>query len=152
MSAVGTSNIRVQAIFDAPPREVWEAIANISTHVDWMADAEAIRFTSQRRSGVGATFDCDTRIGPFRLTDRMEVTEWEPGRAMGIRHVGLVTGEGLFTLEPQGPKRTRFTWDERLWFPWWMGGPFGVLVSRPILRRVWRANLRRLGDRVRQQS
>ena len=33
---------------------------------------------SRRRSTAvsGTTFDCDTKIGPFALTDRMEITEW----------------------------------------------------------------------------
>ena len=43
--------------------------------------------------GVGTTFDCDTKIGPFRLTDRMEITEWVPNAAMGVSHVGTVTAE-----------------------------------------------------------
>lgn len=113
-----------------------------------MADAVAIRFLSSQREGVGTRFDCDTRVGPLRLTDRMEVTEWNPGRAMGIRHVGLVTGTGRFTLRRAGLRRTKFTWDERLVFPWWMGGPIGGVVAAPVLRRVWKGNLRRLAAKV----
>ena len=114
-----------------------------------MHDAVAIRFTSRQRQGVGTTFDCDTRVGPFRLTDRMEVTEWDEGRALGIRHVGLVTGEGRFSLRPARRGRTYFVWEERLRFPWWMGGPVGALVARPVLRRIWRRNLRNLQQRFR---
>jgi hypothetical protein len=127
---------------------VWAAIKDISTHVEWMADAVEIRFTSRRRSGVGASFDCDTRVGPLRLTDRMEVTEWRPGRVMGIRHVGVVTGEGRFLLRRRRRGRTRFTWQERLVFPWWMGGPVGALAGGQVLRLVWRRNLRNLKRRV----
>jgi hypothetical protein len=107
-----------------------------------MADAEAIRFTSARRSGVGTTFDCDTRVGPLRLVDRMEVTEWREGRAIGVRHVGLVRGSGRFTLRGRG-RRTRFTWEEELSIPWWLGGPAAAVV----LRLVWMRNLRRLRQR-----
>lgn len=115
-----------------------------------MEDAVAIRFTSSRRRGVGTTFDCDTRVGPLRLTDRMEITEWRPGRAMGIRHVGVVTGEGRFVLRRRLLRGggTRFTWEERLVFPWWMGGPFGAVVGGQVLRLVWRRNLRNLKRRV----
>jgi hypothetical protein len=109
-----------------------------------MADAVAIRFTSRRQHGAGTTFDCDTKIGPFRLTDRMEITEWRPRRVMGVRHVGLVTGTGRFTLRRRRGGRTRFRWDERLSFPWYLGGPVGAAVAAPVLRRIWRRNLANL--------
>ena len=130
---------------------MWSSIKDITSHVEWMEDAVAIRFTSPRRRGVGTAFDCDTKVGPLRLTDRMEVTEWRPGRAMGIRHVGVVTGEGRFSLRRRrfGRRaRTRFTWEERLTFPWWMGGPLGAVLGGQVLRLVWRRNLRNLKRRV----
>ena len=139
--------IRLTTVIGAPPDQVWADLQDISSHVEWMEDAESIRFTSSSRQGVGTTFDCVTRLGPVRLVDRMEVTEWRPGRAMGIRHVGLVTGQGRFTLRRLRRGRTRFSWEERLAFPWWMGGRLGTLAARPVLRRVWRRNLRNLRRR-----
>jgi hypothetical protein len=109
-----------------------------------MHDAVAIRFLSDRHEGVGTTFDCDTKVGPLRMTDRMQVTEWRAGRVIGIAHAGVVTGRGRFTVHRARRGRTRFTWEERLRFPWWLGGPVAGLFARPVLRRVWRANLRRL--------
>jgi hypothetical protein len=70
----------------------------------------------------------------------MEVTEWDPPRAMGIRHVGLVTGSGRFRLEAV-PDGTRFVWEEDLAFPLWMGGRAGGRAAAPLLGRVWRTNL-----------
>ncbi len=107
-----------------------------------MADAAAITFTTPQTSGVGTRFDCLTKVGPIRLTDRMEITEWRDGKLMGVRHVGLVTGTGRFTLTKARGGRTRFTWDERLRFPWWMGGPLGGIVGGRIMKRIWRRNLR----------
>jgi len=140
--------IRVGVTIDARPAVVWNAVENIERHVDWMVDARAISFTSRQRHGVGASFDCLTRVGPFRLTDRMTVTEWQPGRAMGIEHRGLVVGRGRFTLKARPRDRTRFTWAELLRFPWWLGGPAGALVAKPVLRRIWRRNLRSLAQLV----
>ncbi len=75
-------------------------------------------------AGSATKFVCDTKVGPFTLTDEMEITEWEPGRSMGVRHSGIVTGSGVFTLEPIDlGRRTRFTWEEDLRFPWYVGGP-----------------------------
>lgn len=142
------SRVRVSTVIDASPPRVWAAVRDIASHVEWMEDAVAIRYTSPGRDGVGTTFDCDTRIGPFRLTDRMEVTEWCEGRTMGIRHVGLVRGTGRFTIRRSRRGGTRFTWDERLQFPWWMGGFPGSVVAAPVLRQIWRRNLGNLKRQV----
>ena len=138
------TSIRVRVVIDAPPAEVWAAVEDISSHVLWMHDAASITFTSRRTTGVGTTFDCLTRLGPIRITDRMEITAWRPRRQMGVRHVGIVSGKGAFTLSQAGRGRTRFTWKERLRFPWYLGGPFGGLVGGEVLRLVWRRNLRTL--------
>ncbi len=135
------AGIRVSTVIDATPAQVWDVVRHVEDHVDWMHDAVAIRFTSGRTSGVGTTFDCDTRVGPFRLTDKMEITRWKPRKAMGVRHVGMVTGTGQFTLKAMSGGRTRFTWKERLSFPWWMGGPFGAVVGGEVLRMIWKRNL-----------
>ena len=136
------TRLRVAITIDAPPRVVWRAVSDIPSHVNWMRDAEAIRFTSARRSGVGTTFDCDTRVGPFHTVDKMEVVEWRPGRVLGVRHRGAVRGEGRFTIRRRRRGRTLFVWTERLTFPLWLGGPVGSFVARPILRAIWRSNLR----------
>ncbi|MFM8303307.1 MAG: SRPBCC family protein [Actinomycetota bacterium] len=135
--------IRIETEIPAPPDVVWAAIEDLSTHTEWMADAERITFVSEQRAGVGTEFDCLTVVGPLRTTDRMTVTEWEPGAVMGIRHKGAVTGTGRFTLESAG-SGTRFCWSEELRFPWWLGGRIGEVARKPVLTRVWRRNLTRL--------
>jgi Polyketide cyclase / dehydrase and lipid transport len=136
--------IKVSTTIDTPIGAVWDYVENISSHVEWMADAESIEFISSRHTGVGTAFICVTKVGPFRLRDKMTVTQWSSRRAMGIRHEGVVTGEGVFTLSKRRGGRTRFTWKERLTFPLWMGGPAGALCAKPILRWIWKRNLRRL--------
>ena len=139
------SHIRVAIDIAAPIERVWQVVEPVERHVDWMADAESIEFVTDQRRGVGTAFLCRTKVGPIRLTDKMNITRWEPGRAMGVQHVGLVTGSGVFTLEALDASRTRFTWEERLTFPWWLGGPLGAFVGgKIVLRAIWRANLRRL--------
>lgn len=135
---------------DAPPEVVWGRLADIDDHVTWMADAAAIRFLGDQRAGVGTAFECETRVGPLRTLDVMEITEWREGRAMGVVHRGLVTGAGGFVLDPVPPGRTRLVWDEELRFPWWLGGALGSLIARPVLRAVWRGNLRRFSALVEQ--
>jgi carbon monoxide dehydrogenase subunit G len=142
------ARIRVKTTIDAPPRDVWRRLADIADHVSWMADAASIRFTGDQRSGVGTTFECETRVGPLRTLDVMEITEWRERRSMGVTHRGLVTGTGRFRLARARRGRTRLTWDEDLRFPWWLGGLIGSVLARPVLRAVWRGNLRRFAALV----
>jgi hypothetical protein len=128
---------------------VWEVLEPIERHVDWMADAASIVFDGPSRRGPGTRFWCVTEVGPFRLIDHMEITAWEPGRLMGVRHTGIVRGDGRFTLKPIDDGRsTRFTWEERLRFPWYLGGPAGAFAAKPVLRWIWRRNLASLARLV----
>lgn len=140
------ARITVSVDIDATPDEVWSVVEPIERHVDWMADAVAIRFETEQTRGVGTRFDCDTKVGPIRLTDKMEITDWVPGSAMGVTHSGIVTGSGVFTLEPIDlGRRTRFTWSEELRFPWFLGGRLGEWVgARLVMGPIWRRNLSRL--------
>jgi len=134
--------IRVSTVINAGPAQVWDEVRTIERHVDWMADARSISFTSAQTSGVGTTFDCVTKVGLITLTDKMAITEWREGRAMGVRHEGIVTGVGMFTLARLRRDRTRFTWEEHLTFPWWLGGAVGGSVGGVVMRRIWKRNLR----------
>jgi len=140
------SRITVSIELAASPARVWEIVEPVERHVDWMADAVAIRFTNSQTRGVGTTFDCDTKVGPIKLTDRMEITEWVPEKSMGVKHVGMVTGTGVFTIEPLGNGQyTKFTWSEELTFPWWLGGPIGeVIGGNIVMKAIWRRNLKKL--------
>lgn len=143
--------IDVSVTIAATPTEVWSVVEDVASHVDWMADAAEIRFLTDQRSGVGTRFECDTKVGPFTTTDVMEITEWEPDRAMGVRHSGAVTGEGRFQLSAAEPDHTLFSWSEDLSFPWYFGGPVGERVAKPILEWVWRRNLTRLARIVEER-
>ncbi|MFZ8916139.1 MAG: SRPBCC family protein [Ilumatobacteraceae bacterium] len=135
--------ITVSIDLNASPDRLWSIVEPIERHVDWMADAVAIRFETEQTRGVGTRFLCDTKVGPIKLTDRMRITEWVPGEAMGVEHTGLVTGTGIFTLAPLDEgRRTRFTWSEDLKFPWWLGGRLGELIGgNLVMKAIWRRNL-----------
>ncbi len=144
------AGITVSIDIDAPVDKVWQVVEPVERHVDWMADAVAIRFTGEQTHGVGTTFECDTKVGPITLVDKREITDWVPRERMGVRHSGVVTGTGHFSLEPIDlDRRTRFTWTEELVFPWWLGGPIGALVGgRVVMGAIWRRNLRALAKIV----
>jgi carbon monoxide dehydrogenase subunit G len=130
----------------APLDVTWAALADIASHVDWMADAETITFTSTQHRGAGTTFECRTKVGPLRTVDRMTVTEWVELARLGVAHTGIVTGTGVFELVAEGAESTRMTWTEALRFPIFLGGVLGAFVAKPVLRRIWRGNLRRFAN------
>ena len=145
------SDVTVSIDLDATPVEVWAIVEPIEDHTDWMADAVAIRFETEQTRGVGTKFLCDTKVGPIKLVDHMEITKWTPATAtqdgaMGVKHTGIVTGSGIFTLEPlAGGKRTKFTWTEDLEFPWYLGGRLGEIIGgKLVLGFIWKRNLRTL--------
>lgn len=136
------ATIRVAVTIARPVDVVWAALQQIERHVDWMHDAVAIRFLGEQQRGVGTEFLCDTKVGPFRLVDRMTITTWDPPSTMGVRHSGVVTGEGRFSLRATDGG-SEFQWQESLRFPWWLGGRLGATVAGPVvLRPLWKRNLR----------
>ena len=139
--------VHLVVYFDTPPTGVWAELADLASHPQWMGDAEAIEFLDSRTAGVGTRMRVPTRIGPFRATDVMRVIGWEERRLIEVEHVGPVSGVGRFEIQPSG-SGTELRWSETLRFPWWLGGPLGAWLARPILRRVWLGNLARLRQRV----
>lgn len=143
--------IRVCATIDAPLDEVWQAIERIETHTEWMQDAVTITFESEQRKGVGTAFACLTRVGPFSTTDHFVVTRWVPPTLMAIEHLGAVKGDADFELRAIDATHTEFCWEEHLRFPWWLAGPLGEQVGRPVLRHIWQGNVSRLKAVVERQ-
>tara|TARA_B100001769_G_C22073135_1_gene577725 strand:+ start:1130 stop:1573 length:444 start_codon:yes stop_codon:yes gene_type:complete len=142
------ATINVSIEIAATPKEVWGVVKDISDHVNWMKDAERIDFLTEKQSGVGTMFDCATKVGPFRLKDKMEITEWVDEKSMGVSHAGLVTGTGRFSLKETASNGTLFAWEETLYFPFWMGGPLRNPVGTRILSLIWRKNLKLLKEQV----
>ena len=108
-----------------------------------MGDVDSIAFDGNVNSGAGTVMMVATRVGPFRLTDRIKVTVWEPPHRIVIEHQGLVTGVGEFQVSAIAGA-TRFTWSEELRFPLYLGGQLTALVIRPFLATIWRRSLFRL--------
>ena len=136
--------VTVSTTIDASIEQVWSAVERIETHVEWMQDAVSIEFESEQRRGTGTAFASLTRIGPLSTTDHFVVTGWEPPVLMAIEHRGAVKGDADFRLTALDASHTEFRWEERLRFPWWLGGPVGEQFGRPVLRRVWNGNVGRL--------
>lgn len=114
----GMGPIGVSIAIPLPVEDVWNEVSRLDRHVEWMADAHSLEFLGAARSGVGTTMRVATRFGPLHTNDTIVVTAWEPPRRIEVEHRGRFTGRGAFRLDPAGPGTTRFTWEERVHFPW----------------------------------
>ena len=132
---------------DAPIATVWADLANLDSHVEWMADADSLSYRGDQETGVGTVIEVLTKVGPLKTVDVLTFTVWEPPHTMIATHSGVVKGEGIFRLTDLGNDRTRFTWAEELDMPWYFGGNLFRPVSEPVLRLIWKKNLQRLADR-----
>ena len=116
-----------------------------------MNDAVSITFLSPTTEGVGTAFSCLTKVGPFKTTDQMIITQWEENKTMGVEHTGLVKGTGTFQIDSHGEGST-ITWKESLSFPLFFLGPLGALAATPLLTYIWKKNLTNLKNIVEQHS
>ena len=130
----------LHVLIDASPDVVWSHVSDLGSHSDWMSDAVRVEFETEQRSGEGTRMRVLTRVGPFRVTDMMTVVSWKPKRLIEVSHHGVISGAGRFEIGPTAPPTT-LNWSEDLRFPWWLGGPLGAWVAKPVLRSIWTRNL-----------
>ncbi len=136
------ATIRSRTQVAAPRRRVWDELADLEGQTRWMHDAKQIRLLGAGPAGVGTRAEADVRILGIGLRDPVRITAWEPPARFEIEHLGRFRGRGTFRLEETAAGTTRVTWDETLLPPVL---PTAVaLLLRPILRRVFRADLERL--------
>jgi hypothetical protein len=133
---------------DAPAAAVWRKVTDWEGQGDWMLGTR-VRVTGEgdgRR--LGATLSAVTGIGPFGVTDRMEIVEWTPPRRCVVRHLGrAVRGDGVFEVVALDADRARVLWSELLDLPLGRLGALGWPVVRPAFRAGVAFSLRRMARR-----
>jgi hypothetical protein len=134
------------------PREAWRRVLAWEDQITWIEDAVSVRVLTSHRGGVGVIVAVRTRVlGVPLLTDRLEVTLWDPPRRLVMAHRGLVRGVGEWLLQPVGGG-TRFSWTEDLALPVPILGELLLLMYRPFMNRLMRSSLSNLKRTVHQQG
>lgn len=128
-----------------PPAAVWPSLVDWEHLGRWMKEIADVRVTSSRREGVGVEAEAIVRIGGISTRDPIRVTRWEPPSILEIAHLGWVRGTGYMELEPT-EVGSRLFWRETLVPPWGLLGRVGMTVFRPVMRRVFRRDLRLLRE------
>lgn len=142
------ARIEVNTHIETPPERVWDVLVDWESQPTWMVDARTVTVLSPRRDGTGTVLRCRTDIAGLVVTDDMEISEWDEGRLLGVRHLGrLIRGVGAFQLEPT-PHGTRLTWWEEFDAPLGaVGEALTQVLIAPLVTRTARrsvANLKRL--------
>jgi hypothetical protein len=118
---------------------LWDALADLEGHREWMTDVRRLRFLTEQRSGVGTKYEIT--VGRLRVRDRIEVKAWDRPRELAITHrIGPARGEGRFLLAADGAG-TRLEWQARFEVPWWAGGRLTERLGVPSTRRLLTRNL-----------
>jgi carbon monoxide dehydrogenase subunit G len=143
--------IEVADLMPGPREIVWDLITDWEHQDDWMLEASDFLVTSDHREGVGVEALATIRIGGIRTRDRVRVSVWDPPERLVIEHVGWVRGRGDIRLTA-ADLDTRIVWLEALQAPLGIVGHLGLRLFAPLMRRIFRRDLRVLRGLVRARS
>jgi carbon monoxide dehydrogenase subunit G len=141
--------IEVSDTMPGRPEVVWALITDWEHQDDWMLEASGFEVIGTQREGVGVMARATVRIAGVRTRDTVRVSMWEPPRILVIDHLGWVKGTGEIQLQPVS-EGTRMRWRESLFPPPKLGpiGRLGLAAAAPLMRRIFRRDLRVLRSLV----
>ena len=127
--------------FDLDPARLWDALADLDAHREWMTDVRTLHFLTAQRSGVGTRYVIEVANGAFRVRDHVEVVTWDRPGELAITHrIGPARGAGRFLLTAAA-EGVRLEWHTRFEVPWWAGGAVAERLGAPATRRLLTRNL-----------
>jgi uncharacterized protein YndB with AHSA1/START domain len=127
--------ITVSVDVDAPVETVWGEVTDWESQGEWMLGT-AVKVTRGDGTSVGSELAATTGVGPFGVTDTMEIVGWDPPHRATVRHTGrVVRGSGVFTVlerrTDDGREASTFVWSEQLDLPLGALGALGWPVVKP---------------------
>lgn len=133
------------------PEAVWPFLVDWERLDVWMQEASDFRVIGSQREGVGVEAEATVRIAGITTRDRIRVTQWQPPAVLEMAHLGWVEGIGYMELSPIERGSDLF-WRETLLPPWGWAGRIGMLMARPLMRRIFRRDLLRLKELVEAET
>jgi uncharacterized membrane protein len=134
--------IRCRETIAAPLGRTWDLAADIARQPEWMHEMKRVEMLTPPPIGVGSRGRATVRIFGISTTDEVVITAFDPPVRFGIRHEGRFEGEGLLRFVAHDAATTVVDWMEYLRPP--LLPHLGAFLQRPILRRIFAADLRRL--------
>jgi hypothetical protein len=99
---------------EAPVEATWQVVTDWQRQGEWIP-LTVVLLAAGSSAGLGARISARSGIGALSFLDPMVVDVWEPPHRCEVVHLGkVVTGRGVFLVEPLPGGRSRFTWSEVL--------------------------------------
>jgi Polyketide cyclase / dehydrase and lipid transport len=133
------------------PEAVWPFLVDWERLDRWMREAGDFRVLGEQREGVGVEAETTVRIAGISTRDRIRVSRWEPPWILELQHVGWVEGTGYMELA-RAERGSQLFWREELIPPWGIFGRIGMRAVSPLMRRVFRRDLRLLRELVEAET
>lgn len=145
--------VAAQIEIAAPPRLVWEFVADPGRYLHFMHGVTRWEVLSERERGRGARYRTLMRVGAAEVGGVVEVVESEPRRDLAWTSVTGIDQRGRWRLRPRPPGRRegeRTHVELRLQYGVAGAGPIGW-VAEQVAAPAVRANLRRSLLELRRQ-
>jgi hypothetical protein len=98
---------------DASVERTWAVVTDWAAQGDWIPLTTVSIVDPELPTGRGQRLIARTGIGRAAIVDPMDVDVWQPPRRCEVVHHGrVVTGRGVFLVDPLPDGRSRFTWQE----------------------------------------
>jgi hypothetical protein len=108
------TTLSVSVDIDASVQRTWDVVTDWSRQGEWMP-MTAVHVAEGPTNGLGATLSARSGLGVVSFVDPMVIDVWEPPYRCEVVHLGkVVTGRGIFVVDPLPGDRSRFTWSEVL--------------------------------------
>ena len=131
--------VTVSEHFELDRARLWDALADLESHREWMTDVRKLRFLTEQRSGVGTRYEIT--VGPLRRPRSHRGDHLGPSPRAGDHPPDQAShGEGRFLMAVDGAG-TRLEWRARFEIPWWAGGRLTERSGAPATRRLLTRNL-----------
>ena len=92
------------------------------------------------------------KLGPVKAL-YYSITEVYFVTTSTLKYLGtIVTGKGEMQFRKIDEYTTNFKWTETLKFPIYLGGPIGEVFGEPILKLIWKENLKNLKKEIEDEK
>src|SRR5436190_9141578 len=97
-------DVEASVVIDRPVDEVFAYVADMTNNPAWEGNFLSAERTTEGPIGIGTVFTCELKVPGRRVTSRIELTGFEPGRRIAFRGDQPASARpvGSITFEPAG--------------------------------------------------